>query len=150
MVKPAPALTADQRMELYERPFKILFVDTMGPISPPDGEYRDIAHAECPFSRFCWIHPMKEATGDEWARFLVEDVFLDVAGFPVVLRSDRGTEFVNEIVEAVNKLFGVEHAFGAAFHPESQGYIEGRHKSINYTLGAYCKNNPARWARRLK
>ena len=33
--------------------------------------------------------------------FLVERVFLDVAGFPSVLRSDRGKEFVNHVGDAL-------------------------------------------------
>jgi hypothetical protein len=68
----------------------------------------------------------------------------------MVLRSDRGAAFVSNIVKAVNDYLGIEHAFGAAFHPESQGYIEGRHKSINYVLAAYHADNPGKWARRAK
>eukprot|EP00969_Alexandrium_andersonii_P213185 9414076-Alexandrium_andersonii.AAC.1 len=33
LTKPSKALTAEQRMELYDRPF----VDALGPIRPPDG-----------------------------------------------------------------------------------------------------------------
>ena len=124
MVKPAPALTAPQRMELHDRPFRVLFIDTVGPITPRDGKYAYIAHAECPFSRWCWIRPLEENTDEEWARFLVEEVFFDVCGFPAVLRSDRGAELTGSIVTAVNDLRGVQHAFGAAYHPESQGYTE--------------------------
>ena len=60
MVKPSAALTAEQRTELHDRPFHILFIDTIGPIRPADGEYSYIAHAECPFSRFVWLEPLKE------------------------------------------------------------------------------------------
>ena len=97
--KPTPAVTTDQRMELYERPFRMIFIDTVGPINPPDGIYRYIAHAECPFSRYCWLEPIARNDANTWARFLVERVFLDVAGFPTVLRSDRGSEFTNQVVK---------------------------------------------------
>ena len=150
MTKPSPALTAPQRMELHTRPFRVLFIDTVGPITPSDGEYKYIAHVECPFSRWCWIHPLKENSDEEWARFLVENVFFDVAGFPSVLRSDRGAEFTGGVVAAVNKILGITHAFGSAFHPGSQGYIEGRHKSLNYILAACARDNPGSWARRGK
>ena len=129
-------------MELHNRPFRVIFIDTVGPISPPDGEYAYIAHAECPFTRWCWMHPLKANTDVEWARFLVENVFFDVCGFPSVLRSDRGPEFTGQVVHAVNKLLGIDHAFGASFHPESQGYVEGRHKSLNFILAAFARDNP--------
>ena len=77
---------------------------------------------------------------------LIEDVFLDICGFPAVLRSDRGTEFTNDIIAAVNKQLHVKHTFGAAFHPQSQGYIEGRHKAINNVLKAYVGKNKHHWA----
>ena len=67
-----------------------------------------------------------------------------------MLRSGRGPEFTGKVVEAVNKTLGVEHAFGAAYHPQSQGYIEGRHKTINQVLAAYAGDNPGQWARRAK
>ena len=77
-------------------------------------------------------------------------MFFDVAGFPAVLRSDRGSEFTSEIVKAVNKLIGIDHAFGSAFHPQSQGYIEARHKVVNQTLAAFARAHPSKWARRCK
>ncbi len=52
MTKPVPAFTAELRSELYDGPFRTLFIDTMGPISPSDGDFRYIANAECPLSRF--------------------------------------------------------------------------------------------------
>ena len=63
-----------------------------------------------------------------------------------MLRSDRGPEFTNDIIEAVNQRLGVKHTFGAAFHPQSQGYIEGRHKAVNNVLRAYAGKNKHHWA----
>ena len=150
LVKPTPALTAEQRMELHDRPFRVLFIDAIGPIRPADGEHKFLAHAECPYSRYPWIRPLREDCEEEWARFLVEDVFFDLAGFPAVLRSDRGSAFTGGVIKAVNTLLGVTHAFGSSYHPESQGYIEARHKPINNTLAAYARENPGHWAKRAK
>jgi len=150
LIKPTPALTAEQRMELHDRPFRVLFIDAIGPIRPADGEYRYIAHADCPYSRFVWLQPMIDDTEEEWARFLVESVFFDLAGFPTVLRSDRGTSFTGGVIKAVNTLLGITHAFGSSYHPESQGYVEVRHKPVNNTLAAYARDNPGTWARRCK
>ncbi len=150
LIKPTPALTAEQRMELHDRPFRVLFIDAIGPIRPADGEYRYIAHADCPYSRFVWLQPMVDDSEEEWARFLVENVFFDLAGFPAILRSDRGTAFTGGVIKAVNTLLGIQHAFGSSYHPESQGYVEVRHKPVNATLAAYARENPGTWARRCK
>ena len=116
--KPSPVITTDQRMELYERPFRILFMDTIGPINPPDGRFSFLAHVECPFSRYCWVKPFEKNDARTWAKFLVEEVFFDVAGFPTVLRSDRGHEFTASVITEINQMLGIIHAFGSAYRPE--------------------------------
>ena len=44
--KPQKGLTTEQRVELYERPFKALFVDTIGPFEPKSDGCSYIFHAE--------------------------------------------------------------------------------------------------------
>ena len=150
LAKPQPGLTAEQRRELHGRPFRILFMDAMGPIRPPSDGNEIIFHVECPFSRWPWIKAVPADTADEWAKFLVEEVFFDLAGFPAVLRSDRGKAFLSEVVRAVNDYLGVVQAFGSSYHPESQGYLEARHKPINNVLAAYCRQFPGQWSRWIK
>ena len=85
-----------------------------------------------------------------WARFLVEDVFLDLCGFPLVLRSDRGAAYTGKVIAEVTKLLGISHRMGSAWHPESQGYIEGRHKPINQIIRAYAAAHPENWSTVLR
>ena len=150
LAKPQPGLTAEQRRELHERPFRVLFMDAMGPITPPSDGNEYIFHVECPFSRWPWIKAVPADNSDEWAKFLVEEVFFDLAGFPAVLRSDRGKPFLSETVRAVNAYLGVVQAFGSSYHPQSQGYLEARHKPINNVLAAYCRQFPGQWSRWIK
>ena len=89
--------------------------------------------------RYAWITAAEVDDGPTWARCLVEEVNFDLAGFPAVLRS-----------RAVNELFGVTHVFGSSYHPQSQGYIEARHKPIAYTLAAYADKIPGNWATTAK
>ena len=104
LVKPQRGLTAEQMMELHDRPFKVLFIDAIGSIRPADDGNSYLFHAECPFTRWAWVHPSPKDDEEHWAKFLVEHVFFDVCGFPAVLRSDRGGAFTSKVVEAVNKL----------------------------------------------
>ena len=45
---------------------------------------------------------------------------------------------------------GVDVHHGAVYHPQSQGFIEARHKPINKTIRAYASANPQKWARYIK
>jgi hypothetical protein len=53
-------------------------------------------------------------------------------------------------VKSVNTYLGVTQAFGSAYHPQSQGYLEARHKAINNVLAACCREFPAEWSRWIK
>ena len=104
LVKPQVGITTEQRMELHDRPFRVIYIDAIGPIYPKADGYEFLFHAECPFSRWPWVHPAVSDTADEWARFLVEQVFFDLAGFPAILRSDRGAAFTSSVIAAINQL----------------------------------------------
>ena len=67
-----------------------------------------------------------------------------------MLRSDRGAAFTSEVVAGVNSFLGVQQAFGSAYHPEAQGYIEGRHQPVNRILASYCKQFPRVWVRWMR
>jgi hypothetical protein len=151
LVKPQKGISTMERSELHEKPFRVIFIDAMGPIRP-EGESGEcyIFHAECPFSRWAWLHASKSDSESDWAVFLVESVFFDLAGFPVVLRSDRGAAFTGSVVKAINQLLGNNHVFGSSYRPQSQGYLEGRHQTINHTLAAYVKKYPETWPRWTK
>ena len=78
----------------------------------------------------------------EWAKFFGKMVLFDIAGFSTLLYSDRGAAFTSAVVEAINAMLGITHAFGAIFHSESQGYLEARHKTVNNVLAAYATAHP--------
>ena len=86
-------LTPEDRRELYERPTKVLLSDAIGPNDPAPGGVRFIIQCECPFSRFAWLKAGTAGSEDVWAKLLIEDVFFGLAGFPVIVRPDRGAAF---------------------------------------------------------
>ena len=51
-------------------------------------------------------------------------------GAPEVVRCDNGTEFVNAIVSALFKAFGVKVQHGAVRHPQSQGSVERFNRTL--------------------
>ena len=66
------------------------------------------------FIVFAWLKASPEDSEQAWAKFLLEDVFLDVCGFPVFLRSDRGAAFTGRLVEELNRLLKITHQLGSA------------------------------------
>ena len=56
-----------------------------------------------------------------------------VLGFPKIIQSDNGTEFVNVIMKVWAQRTGVERRFTTAYHPEANGGAE-RHVALVKTL----------------
>lgn len=45
-------------------------------------------------------------------------------GWPRVIQSDNGGAFVNQVMDKLQQLFGVEQVLGAAYNHQAQGKVE--------------------------
>ena len=82
------------------------------------------------FSYWLWAIPVDNNNARETAKALLLHVYCDLAGWPAVLRSDRG-EFTFDVVRELNEMLGVRQVFGSAYHPRAQSLIENTHKRLN-------------------
>ena len=69
-------------------------------------------------------------------------------GAPIVLQSDNGREFVNEVLEALKLLWpGLQIIHGRPRHPQSQGSVERSNADVANMLGQWmADNNSTDWA----
>ena len=134
------------KTELAEAPFRILMVDSVGPIRPetPGGNKYCLAAVDM-FTDWGWIVPIPDLTAKTVAEVLVTRVFCDLSGFPVILRTDRGSEFVNEVIKAINEICGVSHVLGTPFHPRGQSRIEGSHVRLNDVMAKLTDKMKSNW-----
>ena len=82
-------------------------------------------------SRFVVLKPIQDKSAATTARCLFETFCL--LGFPKIIQSDNGTEFVNSILKAWFDQTGVEHRLITPYHPEANGAAE-RHVGLSKTL----------------
>ena len=100
----SPQLRSNQ----YDRPFYVIFLDYVGPIRPASRSgCRFLLAAVCAFSGWGWALPTVDSTSETTAKFLVERVFCDLAGFPVFLRHDRASAFLSDVTRDINRVFGM-------------------------------------------
>ena len=59
---------------------------------------------------------------------------------PTILRSDRGPEFRNALMQEYASLVGLNHRFGTPWRPMEQGLVEGHHKTTQKIFGLMIRD----------
>ena len=73
-------------------------------------------------TRFVFLRPIFDKSMQTIAATLFK-LFCDI-GFPKIIQSDRGSEFVNELMEEFVKNTGIDHRLITAYHPQGNGITE--------------------------
>ena len=81
------------------------------------------------FSRWPETRPLKMANADTVATFLYEEIICRF-GAPRILQSDRGTHFVNELIQRMTRRFRIKHSLSSPYHPQSNGLVERFNKTL--------------------
>ena len=121
---------------LYQHPFDTLGIDFVGelPMSPSGNKW--ILTAVCHFSNYLRAIPVPDKTATTAAYALVNDGFLPT-GFPSVLQSDRGGEWLNALLHRITKLLSIKHVFTSGFRPRLNSATERTHHFLNTALGIF-------------
>jgi len=102
------------------------------PTTPTGNKW--ILTAVCPYSNFLRAIPVpdEQATTAAWALF--NDVFLQY-GFPSVLQSYQGGEWLNAVLHQLTKLLSIEHLVTTSYCPCLNRSTERVHRWLNAAVG---------------
>ena len=59
---------------------------------------------------------------------------------PSLLRSDRGPEFMNELMHEYTACLGIGRHFGTPWRPMEQGLVEGKHVETQKLMGLLLRD----------
>ncbi|MCO5614527.1 hypothetical protein L7F22_068810 [Adiantum nelumboides] len=82
------------------------------------------------------------------AQFLYENIFTRY-GLPIEIVSDRGTHFINEVIEQLLDEFMVIHRKSAPYHPQANGQAESTNKILVTVLTKIVSESRADWDQKL-
>ena len=142
--------TAWTRTEVYSRPFRVLQFDTIGKMNKAGevtGAQYVLTVVDC-FSRFSWLIPLVELSSEAVGTALLKHVLLDLACFPVIIRSDQHTSLVGGVVQYINDFIGIKHVVGSSWHPQSQGIDERSHRTVNAVVRTLITEHASDWEQR--
>ena len=132
------------QIRIYDCPFNTIGIDYVGqlPTTPTGNKW--ILTAVCPYSNFLRAIPVPDKQATTAARALFNDVFLQY-GFPAVLQSDQGGEWLNAVLRQLTKLLSIEHIVTTSYRPRFNGSTERVHRWLNAAVGVYCEKYQERW-----
>src|SRR6266498_4021823 len=109
--------------------FETWGIDIVGPLPITREGNRYIVVAMDYFSRWPEARPLKAANAETVATFIYEEIICRFGALRV-LQSDRGTHFVNEVIQKLTKRFKVRHSLSSPYHPQSNGLVERFNKTL--------------------
>ena len=90
------------------------------------------------FSKYSWAIPIRNKESIA-VRSAIAQVFIN--GYPELIQSDNGKEFINKTLNAYLEGIDVKHLYGSPYHPQSQGAIEAFNKTVQKSLSAAYDNS---------
>jgi transposase InsO family protein len=98
-------------------------------------------------TRFVLLDALPNKTALTVAKALFKR-FTDI-GFPSILQSDNGKEFVNEIIKTMKEQFLLDHRLVTPYHPRGNGVAENHVKSACNMIRKLIKGKQSDWDKHI-
>jgi len=135
------------KLPLISTPFSTICVDIIGPISLPSDGYRYILTTIDMCTRFPEAIPLNDIHMSTVAEALLE-IFSRV-GLPSKIHSDRGSQFMSDMMREVYRLLNVKQSTTPPYHAMSNGIMENINKTIKNLLKKVTAEKLKDWHRYL-
>ena len=126
------------------RPFEIVAMDVMGPLKTTwNGNKYILVFADY-FTKWVEIKALKKIDGEIVARTFVQDIICR-HGAPKRILSDRGDEFLNQVMDQVVKLLSIRRSTTSAYHPQTNGQVERFNRTLEDMLAIFVDKHQKNW-----
>ena len=112
-------------MDIFER----WGIDIVGPLPQTEDGYRYIVVAMDYFSRWPEARPLTHANAGQVAKFIYEEIICRFSTSKI-LQCDRGTHFVNEVIQELTDKFRIRHSLSSPYHPQSNRLMERFNRTL--------------------
>ena len=121
------------------RPFTVIHVDHAdfrGRVSGPQ-KYQYVLVVTCALTRFTLFIPVSDLTAESTLKQLNKNVFC-IFGPPLVMVSDNGKSFVNDLSNECARFWGYRHIHILPYNSQANGIVESSVKRIKLLLDRHC------------
>jgi hypothetical protein len=122
-----------------------IHMDLVGPLKSSEG-FNHILTMTDAFTRYMELVPIRNKQSITVAEALFDEWICQHGFFEQVV-SDRGGEFVSEVMKELNTLMITRHHIISPYSPHINGQIERVHRSMGVYLRNYCENATTEWVK---
>ena len=124
-------------------PWDHIQIDLIGPLPVSDNGFSNILTVVDVCTGYTVLRAAKNKEMETIAR-LLWGIFCEY-GTPRILQSDNGTEFANQVMQSLTAIYGIDHRFSTAYHPNTNGLVERQNKEVSRSLKKYVEGSYASW-----
>ena len=126
------------------QPFDRVGMDIVGPLPKTKNGNLYIVVATEYLTKWPEARAIPDAKASSVISFFYEDIICR-HGCPKEILTDRGTHFVNEMLDSLCSKLGVKHRLSTAYHPQTNGLVERFNKTLCETLAKFANENKDDW-----
>ena len=119
-------------------------IDVVGPLPRTMRGNRYIVVAIDYLTKWTEARAIQLADALTIAPFIYEDIICR-HGIPREVTSDRGTEFVNELMATFYQQFNIRHITTTAYHPQANGLVERANQTLKNTISKAVSQHGGDW-----
>lgn len=125
-------------------PMEKISLDLMGPFPITSQNYRFILVVIDIATRFVIAKPIQNKTMGVVANCLLNEIFYTF-GWPKVITSDRGKEFINSIFAELTNILRIDHSKTTSYHPNSNSIVERANRNVGIALAKRVNQHHDNW-----
>ncbi|CAB4421453.1 unnamed protein product [Rhizophagus irregularis] len=125
-------------------PFDRIGIDIVGPLPTTKKGNKYIVVATEYLTKWPEARALPDAKASSVVSFFYEDIICR-HGCPKEILTDRGSHFVNEMLNSLCDELGVKHRLSTAYHPQTNGLVERFNRTLCEALAKFSNENHDDW-----
>lgn len=125
-------------------PFEKVGIDLIGPFPRSSKGNRWIIVCADYLTRYCETAALSSATAAQVSDFMLHSIILR-HGPPRVIISDRGRQFIADVVEELLRSCASKFRHSTAYHPQTNGLTERTNRTLINMLSMYVASDHKNW-----